>query len=796
MAVELRSRCLFCDRPRRASTGKKEKSVAKEISQSDIFWICDVCQAAKPEHAKALELKLLAQNDLPKELLSMAFSHQKFHSHDLVSELGVVNSCNCQSCNERLKLENDQLLEYQNLQSYWIQLRHAVRQMYRDRLFKDGVTGRGRKFDLTKLKELVARQCQHNPHQLYQRLEIQAREYIMDIKVQLLQILVSPEKLGLANDCDKDSSSPINSNVANFFLHSVLSYASQLLETVANMRCFLERFEKDYLEKFGVSWQTVNCYLFHTVVNLDPLLQSNLPLVYSQLGVSWNPSSLGFRLDNLPSEVADTLKKFLELNECLTSSQTKMLKAQEKMDKCLAEEMQVPGEQAEFSSFSNSLRCLLLGNRRAAEHSASTSIDCTRCKQRHCGCDECTISHLITCGLISEEDTIDLSDNLQSFDGMETSSNSSEYESDESDYGSVDSAATEEKLDSMDIICKQRTSIICSDGQKFTKVETILLPSNLYSLHNSSDSPKDTVCDIFGQWEGSPDEASLLHSCGHVNHSDDRADFHNTKSASRKASKEGNENQLRTTLPQSDKKKSVDESSPSPHLMNTVHPPSHPPPKPKNQQPCRGCAGGGKPLAKKNRKQCDSSIDSDVSVTTANNRTQDMLSNYSTKSQESVGTQVEGSEDTEDSSSINSSEPPRDGKQHCDCCYCEMFGYGNGEFPRHFGRDDYPQIRERLRSKLKRKDEQQAPAQKSEQIEGYRGYESLDKLLEYINGPQDVRASTTSAVAKTKKKPRQPKQKKASKSNGSGSDTRNKQKSSSATSQESGRLSDDASIHK
>lgn len=51
--------------------------------------------------------------------------------------------------------EQEQLREVQTLQKYWVQLRHAVRQMYRDRLQRDGSTGKGKKFDLHHLSDLI-----------------------------------------------------------------------------------------------------------------------------------------------------------------------------------------------------------------------------------------------------------------------------------------------------------------------------------------------------------------------------------------------------------------------------------------------------------------------------------------------------------------------------------------------------------------------------------------------------------------------------------------------------------------
>lgn len=91
-------------------------------------------------------------------------------------EVDPNSNCACQACVERKcdkktnilsffhlnyqfcifrHLEQEQIREVQDLQKCWVQLRHAVRQMYRDRLLRDGVTGKGKKFDVVKLKDLV-----------------------------------------------------------------------------------------------------------------------------------------------------------------------------------------------------------------------------------------------------------------------------------------------------------------------------------------------------------------------------------------------------------------------------------------------------------------------------------------------------------------------------------------------------------------------------------------------------------------------------------------------------------------
>jgi hypothetical protein len=53
------------------------------------------------------------------------------------------------------ELEQEQELELRTLQKSWVQLRHSVRQMYRDGLDKDLKTLKGKQFDETKLKQLV-----------------------------------------------------------------------------------------------------------------------------------------------------------------------------------------------------------------------------------------------------------------------------------------------------------------------------------------------------------------------------------------------------------------------------------------------------------------------------------------------------------------------------------------------------------------------------------------------------------------------------------------------------------------
>ncbi len=95
---------------------------------------------------------------------------------------------------------------------------------------------------------LNSRLVERDAHQLYQRLESLGREYIMEIKVNLLQIIVSPDKVSGLNNCEKEEDDVTNGNgnnhsisieQAKLFLKSTLDYFSRYQETVRNMYSFM-----------------------------------------------------------------------------------------------------------------------------------------------------------------------------------------------------------------------------------------------------------------------------------------------------------------------------------------------------------------------------------------------------------------------------------------------------------------------------------------------------------------------------------------------------------------------------
>lgn len=113
----------------------------------------------------------------------------------------------------------------------------------------------------------------------------------------------------------------------------------------------------------------------------------------------------------------------------------------------------------------------------------------------------------------------------------------------------------------------------------------------------------------------------------------------------------------------------------------------------------------------------------------------------------------EGLGEDEDSSSersscTSSSTNQRDGK-FCDCCYCEFFGH-NTPPPAPTSRN-YPEMREKLRSRLtKRKEE--VPQKRHPSEEQAVDHRDVDELLDFINNSEPKATSSNKAAKRARHK--------------------------------------------
>uniref|UniRef100_A0A914UN23 Uncharacterized protein n=1 Tax=Plectus sambesii TaxID=2011161 RepID=A0A914UN23_9BILA len=868
--------CLFCDQEK-ISDDHGQQSTADESRQrkaemtddSDAYWICPACAISERERTEALEATLL----LDRESCTRTIPKGCTNFEDNVDP----EACNCQACVERRDLEMEQQRELRSLQKAWVQLRHAMRHMYRDGLDKELKSGKGKQFDEHKLKELVHLLVDRDAHQLYQRLESQGREYVMEMKVNLLQIIVSPDKVGL--ELPSDDSTTVSLDQAKLFLKSTLDYFSRYQDTVRNMYCFMQELDRVHLEKFGITWKVINHHLFDAVVYQDSLIVNNLPAMAKQLGVELvcpddetdedkkRRHAAEAKL-NLPPAALELAQSFRALDKLMRTSREIWEKANQRMEDYTAKQMRLykatlkakqkmlkedleffkqqrrlleryvskskdtksteqtkTSSEEELAQFAETLRNLLANGRRGRQHTAA-QVECTRCNLRHCPCDECTISHVITCGLVTEDDQdlgplpTSILDEMAPFEFDMDQSSETTTSSD-----SEDDTASDDDNNEM-VYRKDRTLGMCSDMRKVAKrsgkYSGVILPAapTLFTLHDQtlpSNDVQQHLSNVYGDWELPYDPTARLFSglpADLCRRDSIDSNFNTKRSPSKlidtkkmngnRAEACGNRRETSKTAPTSRHRTHSLPLSPDggiskakeclskalaeqlPFDASKIPPDVFKLMKEETLAKAFTMAAANRGYVKRppndqyyNWKDLekidwkDMNVDAEALKRFYEQHAHEVKVVGETKLKDaksasaqvhaSVACQVETAgddtedddeeeDDDEDSWSGSSERSGKDGR-HCDCCYCEMFGHGGGQEGKGAcGRA--PQIRERLRLKLKRKETERVQGDGQEEVntlnappaeklsrpatphEGTKGDQPIDTLLEFINGPQ------------------------------------------------------------
>ncbi|XP_060004835.1 protein FAM193A isoform X5 [Lagenorhynchus albirostris] len=186
-------------------------------------------------------------------------------------------ACACEACSERREISAEAEREPQQLQNYWSEVRYTVRCIYRQAgtpLADD--QDQSLVPDKEGVKELVDRLCERDPYQLYQRLEQQAREYVLEMKVRLLRQLSAASRV-------KSPSALQGPPQAHQFISLLLEEYGALCQAARTISTFLGTLENEHLKKFQVTWELHNKHLFEDLVFAEPLLQSSLPALVSQI---------------------------------------------------------------------------------------------------------------------------------------------------------------------------------------------------------------------------------------------------------------------------------------------------------------------------------------------------------------------------------------------------------------------------------------------------------------------------------------------------------------------------------
>ncbi|XP_072262642.1 protein FAM193A isoform X3 [Pyxicephalus adspersus] len=315
-------------------------------------------------------------------------------------------TCSCEACNERREISAESERESQQLQNYWSDVRYMIRCIYRqagtpladdqDQSLvpeKDGI------------KELVDRLCERDPYQLYQRLEQQAREYVLEMKVRLLKHL----SLGF-----KVTPSIQGPPQAHQFISLLLEEYSALCQAACTIGTFLITLENEHLKKFQVTWELHNKHLFENLVFSEPLLQNSLPALVSQLRLGTASH------DSYSEDMYSTLlQRYLQLEQEMGQIAEEWLECQKRIDNYVDEQMALKTKhrmlKEDWEFFKQRLfieeqlnnKKALTGENNFADkmrHMLSTRMcmsDCPNCNyRRRCTCDDCSLSHILTCGIM------------------------------------------------------------------------------------------------------------------------------------------------------------------------------------------------------------------------------------------------------------------------------------------------------------------------------------------------------------------------------------------------------------
>ncbi|XP_069386286.1 protein FAM193A isoform X4 [Paralichthys olivaceus] len=359
---------------------------------------------------------------------------------NLTAPMPADTVCSCEACNERREISAESERESQQLQNHWSEVRYLVRCIYRQTgtsLADDHDQPLER--DKDGMKELVDRLCEKDPYQLYQRLEQQAREYVLEMKVRLLKHLSAGSKTTGQSGSVAAAQGPPQ---AHQFISLLLEEYSALCQAARTISSFLLTLENEHLQKFQVTWELHNKHLFENLVFSEPILHSSLPALVAQLkhGTashdSYNEDMYRTLLDSYQQLQQQMASVAAEWQECekriddyvdeqvegqsLTNQRTEphkslisknTLKTKQRMLKEDWEffkqrrfiEEQLPNSKKSPSAdnnFTDTMRML----------SSRLSIpDCPNCNyRRRCTCDDCSLSHILTCGIMDSPIAEDL----------------------------------------------------------------------------------------------------------------------------------------------------------------------------------------------------------------------------------------------------------------------------------------------------------------------------------------------------------------------------------------------------
>lgn len=103
-------------------------------------------------------------------------------------------ACPGAKCPIRTRLEDEKKNMVENLRHCWRYVRSNIRALLYRKAEMANPRGEANEIDIETLTAKTNLLIDQDPHQLYKRLESMGHNFVMEMKVSLFQILVSPEK--------------------------------------------------------------------------------------------------------------------------------------------------------------------------------------------------------------------------------------------------------------------------------------------------------------------------------------------------------------------------------------------------------------------------------------------------------------------------------------------------------------------------------------------------------------------------------------------------------------------------
>ncbi|XP_054264698.1 protein FAM193A-like isoform X2 [Macrosteles quadrilineatus] len=284
--------------------------------------------------------------------------------------------CSCDACKDRRVVAENTVEEMRRLQAHWMDLRQYIRMVYRMAMEVKSPTEGYQEF----IKEHVHKLCTCDPHQLYQRLESQVQEFVIETKVRQLELL------------KREKDSPV---LAYLFISGLLDSYKKLMAAANELAPLLEQLQTEHLSKFNLTWKVLNQHLYQSCVYTDPFVQNKVPECIAKLSNSCpDPGDANKKL----------VREFLSFDDEITLVGSMWREAEARIHQYNQEQATLKAKQRmmkEDWEFFKAQRKLI--HQKIWNKSNTGQFDDVgeeAACHRSCPCDECAMNHLINCGAL------------------------------------------------------------------------------------------------------------------------------------------------------------------------------------------------------------------------------------------------------------------------------------------------------------------------------------------------------------------------------------------------------------